>query len=72
MPDRYGKEETHTIHLSQKVITLNDIKEDLPKRAEKCIFYQKQHHVNLGVNWIKITPNEPLVVYESMIELKGS
>ena len=72
MPDRYGKEETHTIHLSQKVITLNDIKEDLPKRAENCIFYQKQHHVNLGVNWINITPNEPLVVYESMIELKGS
>ena len=72
MPDRYGKEETHTIHLSQKVITLNDVKEDLPKRAENCIFYQKQHHVNLGVNWINITPNEPLVVYESMIELRAS
>ena len=70
--NRKGEDKKHTITLYGKVITLNDILDELPRYAAEYDFHQVRNDANFGRAYhYSITPNEPLLVLENKIILKG-
>ena len=72
--NRKGEEKKHTTTLYGKVITLNDILDELPGYAAQYNFHQLRNDANFGHEsraYHAITPAEPLMVLENKIILKG-